>query len=135
MTFREYVSEKYPGRVSKTSSGGIMGCPWEFARGKSHPYCDNGLTDITCEECWNQEMEEDEPMITMEPRTTKKTKSQLIEEMNELKKELARMEKYRQYEEAANEMYALLESFTNAGFSHDEAFTLMTKAMEMTAKM
>ena len=60
---------------------------------------------------------------------TKKTKTELIEEINHLKKDLDKLERYRKYEDAANEMKAIHDSFVNAGFTEDQAFMIMITAM------
>ena len=46
-------------------------------------------------------------------------------EIDELHKELARLEKYKQYDDTADEFKAIHTSFVNAGFSDDQAFKLM----------
>lgn len=63
---------------------------------------------------------------------TNKTKTMLLEEIeakNEeikaLKEEVKRVERYKQYEESANEIAALRDSFINAGFTKDEANSLL----------
>lgn len=43
---------------------------------------------------------------------------------------MANLEKYKQYEEAANELKAMHDSFMNAGFSRDEASRLMLKLID-----
>lgn len=64
--------------------------------------------------------------------TTKKTKAELMEELEnakkakeELEKELKNLEKYKQYEDAAGEIYAFHTSFVMAGFSEEQAFELV----------
>lgn len=71
--------------------------------------------------------------------TTKKTKAELMEELEnvkkskeELEKELKNLEKYKQYEDAADEMKALHTAFVNSGFSDNQAFELM-KMLAQTA--
>lgn len=63
-----------------------------------------------------------------------KTKAELIEEIKvkeaeikELKKETERLKRYEEYDKAADELRALCDSFVRAGFSEQEAFTLLTK--------
>lgn len=57
-----------------------------------------------------------------------KTKTMLLEEIEAknaeikaLKKEIEKVERYKQYEEAAGELAALRDSFVNAGFTKTEA--------------
>ena len=46
-------------------------------------------------------------------------------EIDDLHKELDRLEKYKQYDDTADEFKAMHTSFMNAGFSDDQAFALM----------
>ena len=71
--------------------------------------------------------------------TTKKTKAELMEELEnvkkskeELEKELKNLEKYKQYEDAAGEVHGLYTSFVMAGFSEYQAFAL-TKTIVQNA--
>ena len=64
--------------------------------------------------------------------TTTKTKTMLSNEIEAknveiklLKEEIKKVEQYKQYEEAANEIAALRDSFVNAGFTKDEAIELV----------
>ena len=59
---------------------------------------------------------------------TNRTKTMLLEEIEAknaeikaLKKEIEKVERYKQYDEAAGEMAALRDSFINAGFTKAEA--------------
>ena len=78
---------------------------------------------------------------TMATKTTNKTKSMLLEEIDarnaeikELKKEIAKLERYEQYKETANEIAALRDSFINAGFTKDEANDLLKTALATALK-
>lgn len=68
---------------------------------------------------------------------TKKTKAELMEELEnvknnkaELEKELKNLEKYKQYESAAGELHALYTSFVMVGFSDVQAFELLKLMMQ-----
>jgi len=68
--------------------------------------------------------------------TTTRTKTMLLEEIEAknaeikaLKKEIEKVERYKQYDEAAGEMAALRDSFVNAGFTKDEAIELVKLAL------
>lgn len=63
---------------------------------------------------------------------TKKTKTELMEELEtikeakaELEKELKNLEKYKQYEDCADETKAIHTAFVNSGFSDAQAFELV----------
>lgn len=64
--------------------------------------------------------------------TTRKTKDELMTELEakeneikELKEDLKKLEKYKQYEDMANEMKAMHDAFMNSGFSDEQAFALV----------
>lgn len=69
-----------------------------------------------------------------------KTKAELMEEIKarndeikNLKKEIERLDRYKVYEESANELAAIRESYINAGFSKTEAFELSKMMMQLAA--
>jgi ribosomal protein L9 len=64
--------------------------------------------------------------------TTKKTKAELLEELeqtqktvNDLKKELKNLEKYKVVRETADELKAFHSAFVDAGFTDAQAFKLL----------
>lgn len=65
---------------------------------------------------------------------TRQTKSELIEEINKLREDLVRLEKYRKYDEGAEELKAIHDSYVRAGFTEEQAFTLLITAMKMQMK-
>lgn len=70
----------------------------------------------------------------MSTNTTKKTKAQLLEEIDGLKTELKRLEKYAKYDDAAEEMKAFHDSFVRAGFTEDQAFAIVTTVIQNANK-
>lgn len=107
-----------------------------------------------CIDCWNRgipgieptnktENNEREETKMEEKKTTihavsagmRKTEAQLLEEIAALQKEIKELEKYKQYEDAANETYAVMESFMKAGFTREEAFVMTGKIVEQGLKM
>ena len=63
---------------------------------------------------------------------SRKTKDELIREIketqdyaNDLKKKLEVLDRYKRYEEAANEMMAIKESFVAAGFTDEQAYEML----------
>lgn len=56
-------------------------------------------------------------------------------EIKALKNDIQRLDRYKQYEDAANEMAALRESFVAAGFSKAEAFELVKTTMKSAFTM
>lgn len=72
--------------------------------------------------------------------TTRKTKDELMTELEaketeikELKDDLKKLEKYKQYEDTANEMKALHDAFMNSGFSDEQAFALVNNLLTTAA--
>ncbi|CUO98378.1 Uncharacterised protein [[Eubacterium] contortum] len=62
-----------------------------------------------------------------------KTKQDLQKEIDnnlavidDLKSQISRLEKYKKYEEMADEFFAIKESFVKAGFSEEQAHNLLT---------
>lgn len=88
-----------------------------------------------CVKCWDQEVPENDTKKEKK-MTTKKTKSQLIEELEasentvkDLKKQLKDLEQYKVYEDAGTEIKNIHTAFMNAGFTDDQAFELIRISM------
>lgn len=70
-----------------------------------------------------------------------KTKNELLEEIEqknteiaELNEEIKKFDKYKQYDESADELRALFDSFVRTGFSDDQAFALLQTIMTMNSQ-
>ena len=61
----------------------------------------------------------------------KKTKVELLDEIKELKAQIEKLDKYKMYEQAAGELSVAIDAFTNAGFSRDEAMSILLAAVKM----
>lgn len=134
MTFKEKLAMEHPDSVGPGFKGGCEGCPHAWGYEES-VFIDCG-TEKPCEKCWNRVIpgtENEKENKTME--NTKKTKDELIEEINGLKKEVEKLDRYKKYEECANEMAALKESFENAGFTKEQAFELVITSMKGAFKV
>ena len=58
MTQKEFVLKMKPNSASKTSGGGVVGCPRDYEiLPVPVELCSRGKKRGTCEECWKQEME------------------------------------------------------------------------------
>lgn len=133
MTFREKLIQKHPEFVDDMFNGGCSGCPSTYGYERYYNrLCSDRNYDCTA--CWNREIPEEKGETNM---ITRKTKAELMEEIEaknseikDLKKEMAALERYKQYDEAANELKAMHDSFINAGFSRDEASRLMLKLID-----
>lgn len=130
MTFREKIELDDPYRLSDHSWGGVTGCPDRY-----DPECmdkcrlKGGPSEISCNSCWNREIPEEKEK---ENKSMKKTKAMLEEELEqkraeieELRKELVKVEKYKQYDDMAGEIKAIYDSFVNAGFNEDQAYEIL----------
>lgn len=122
-------------------------CPWEV--GIDYPP-EKVCRDSRCSACWYTDIPEPEKikkendiMPTDSINRTKKTKAELLEELEQanqnvrdLKNEIKNLERYKQYEDMADEIKALHTAFMNSGFTNEQAFDLlktMTQAVIPTA--
>lgn len=131
MTWLEKFYADNPSRFG--DSPHIIGCPTDYRHGTKCPERSDGSV-MSCVECWNREIPEEKEK---ENKPMKKTKAMLEEELDqkraeieELKKELEKAEKYKQYDDAAGEMKAAYDSFVNAGFTEDQAFTIVMTMLQ-----
>lgn len=147
MTYRELMTREHPELVGTTYTGGVSGCPGEhfpeYSTDNYNNYC--GIHEEECAACWNREIPGFTENINKEKIVmtdmTNKTKTQLFDEINQkeqeiwdLKKELEKLEKYKEYEKAGDEMYAIMKAFMNSGFSREEAFALITTSMQVFSR-
>lgn len=126
MTYREKFHMEHPDRDSVNTLR--MGCPADYAHNTNCPEYSDG-TVMSCKNCWNREIPEEKEK---ENKPMKKTKAMLEEELDqkraeieELKKELTKVDKYKQYDDMAGEVKAIYDSLVNAGFNEDQAFVLL----------
>lgn len=66
MTRKEWMKEHYPGSINEKFLGGVYGCPESYPSLcrmdqsiRENPPCmqQSKTSLVTCEQCWNQEME------------------------------------------------------------------------------
>lgn len=155
-TCRERLRREYPERCGPQFVAQCDGCPRQYGYLSVPEYC--YCNEDTCTRCWNREIPEsiekkltaipevkpdetDLQMIkeiekekNMSTNTTKKTKAQLLEEIDGLKTELKRLEKYAKYDDTAEEMKAFHDSFVRAGFTEGQAFAIMTTVIQNANK-
>lgn len=114
-------------------------CPHHYGYSHDDRFCGENYSDCTA--CWNQEVieikKENKPMTNTKKT---KTKTQLIEELEaaktnvaDLKKQIDNLEKYKQYEQCADEIKAMHTAFMNSGFTNEQAFDLIKTAMNSVA--
>ena len=71
----------------------------------------------------------------MPTRTTNKTKQDLLDEIADLKQQIANMEKYKAYKDMSDEFKLIYDAFKDSGFSDDQAFDLLKASIETATKM
>lgn len=125
MTCREMFYKQHAMMTNEDASMMLCErCPDEFGYLEEPEYCIGTNIYGDCTNCWGREIpeetEKEKPMTN-----TKKTKAELLNEIAELQKQVEGLEKYKQYQDCADELKALHTSFMNAGFSDEQAFSMM----------
>lgn len=131
MTLIEKLRKEHPEEMN--SFDRPMYCPTKYGYAECPLYCEDieyGNALKRCTDCWNREIPEEKE--EKESKPMKKTKAMLEEELDqkkneieELKKELVKVEKYKQYDDMAGEIKAIYDSFFNAGFNRDQAYEIL----------
>lgn len=142
MTCREKLAMDRPDCINHDSLGGCYGCPNSYGYLDRPEFCSFTGGDDMCTRCWDREIpgtennisnneKENETMSVTVP-VNKMTKAQMLEEIErahnhivEMETELKNLEKYKQYEEAADELKAMHTAFMNSGFTNEQAFDLL----------
>ena len=152
MIAKEKLKLEHPELYNDDDRDNTMGCPDQYG----YLQYDSEICNRNdCHECWAREIPEtleeklatipevepdeiDKQMIIMAEKekemTTKKTKAELIEEINKLKEDLVKLEKYSQYDKCADEFKAIHDSFVRVGFTEEQAFTLLITSMKTQKK-
>ena len=130
MTLIEKLRKEHPEEMN--SFDRPIYCPTKYGYTSPPLYCrdfDYGNANKRCTDCWNREIPEEKEK---ENELMNKTKAMLEEELEqkkneieELKKELVKVEKYKQYDDMADEIKAIYDSFVNAGFNRDQAYEIL----------
>lgn len=130
MTLIEKLRKEHPEEMN--SFDRPIYCPTKYGYTSPPLYCrdfDYGNANKRCTDCWNREILEEKEK---ENELMNKTKAMLEEELEqkkneieELKKELVKVEKYKQYDDMAGEIKAIYDSFVNAGFNRDQAYEIL----------
>lgn len=139
MTCREKLKLEHPERIGDQWQGGCNGCP--SMRGYLDDPPEEWCKKARCTDCWDREIpgtdisnnkKENEMM-----NPTKMTKAELIEEIEiahnhivEMETQLKNLEKYKQYEEAADEIKAIHTALMDSGFTNEQAFDLLKTTMQ-----
>lgn len=113
-------------------------CPWEFYNiDENFEGCTDAMYEYgDCERCWNREIPGTDVKKEKENMpTTRKTKQELVEEIDALKKELENVKNVEQYEEGAYQIKALHTAFMNAGFTDAQAFELILTMIQTNSNI
>ncbi|MBO5887502.1 MAG: hypothetical protein J6Q60_05725 [Bacteroidaceae bacterium] len=137
MTCREKLKLEHPELVDMDYIGGCHGCPNDYGYLPRHEGCSED-PGMNCTECWDREIpgtitkKENDIMPTHDINHTKKTKAELIEEIEcaeahirAMETQIANLERYKQYEDMANEAKAMHTAFMNSGFTNEQAFDMI----------
>lgn len=147
MTCKEKLTIEHPEDIDENYMGGCAKCPHEYGYLKRPRWCPLHsfiLSKYTCKDCWDRNIPETD-LDTTELRETKKeknamsnkeeTKAKLQEEVGQLhrdllekEKTLAKLDAYEKYEEMSVKLFAIMTSMMDAGFTRDEAFTMLIAA-------
>ena len=148
MTCREKLQLEHPEFVGDFYDAGCNGCPHHYGYLPIPDGCGSGGWDgITCTACWDREIPETENikkendiMPIESVNRNRMTKAQLLEEIkiaeehiHNMEDQLKNLEKYKQYEDMANEMKALHTAFMNSGFSDEQAFDMVKMLIQTVA--
>ena len=132
MTCREKLALEHPDWSEDELAYALYNdCPSMY-RYLPDPNCQN----ISCPKCWDREIPESETIENkeevkeMETNTTKKTKTELLNAIADLKKEVEKQDKYRQYEQVADELAAMRDALTDKGFTREEAMQFIFNAQK-----
>lgn len=134
MTYKEKLKQIDPDAIDDTCCGGCVGCPGSYSE-----LNDDGLPEgecnwdaETCTRCWNREIPGTEVEKEKENMDTNATKEQLIAEIkkayatiHEMEDRMKNLERYKAYEETANEIKAMHTAFMNSGFSDEQAHDMV----------
>lgn len=98
----------------------------------------DGCNNISCKECWEQSgvelvveetedfEKENKKMAVKRNLTAEEVIENLQKQVAELQEEQKKLEKYKSYRDTADEIAAMRSAFVEAGFSDEEAFTLVS---------
>lgn len=103
------------------------GCPSDYGY---LPYPNKCIVESsTCLKCWNREIpeidedeNEEENIVTP---TSRKTKAELLEEIEQLHKELEEIKNAELYQQGANQLKAMHAAYMIAGFTDEQSFELL----------
>lgn len=142
MTCREKLRLEHPARVNPRFDGGCEQCPHTYGY---MPLSTSECMEMSCTECWDREIpgtetinkKEKESMATNTTKLTEMTREDMIEEIEiarkhirEMEAQIKNLEKYKAYEETADEIKAIHTALMDSGFSDDQAFDLLKTTMQ-----
>lgn len=141
MTYLEKLKQDHPDWDDDTiRTYAETECPGPYFRSSD---CPDGYVPLTdCYACWTNEIpktettnEREENTMNESIPTTKKTKAELLNDINTLKKQIEHLDHYKKYEECADELSAMRKAFVSSGFSEEEAFKLVIEMLRTAPKM
>lgn len=146
MTFREKLRREHP--ELRSTSVMAVGCPHHYGYETKDGCSVYDGKACSCAECWDREIPGTEnikkendimPVNAINADTRKMTKADMIKEIEyahnhirEMESQLKNLERYKQYENAADELKALHTAFMNSGFTNEQAFDLLKTITQAT---
>lgn len=103
-------------------------CPGDYGI-MDDPHDEDGYPNCytVCADCWNREItetDENKKENIIMP-TTKKTKAELLEEIEQLHKELEEIKNAELYQQGANQLKVMHAAYMIAGFTDEQSFELL----------
>ena len=83
-----------------------------------------------CRYCWNSEIPETEEKENTKMEEKKDVK-ELMNNIEELKKQVAKLEKYKKYDKAAEELKVMYDALINNGFPEPMAFQIFMEILRV----
>lgn len=163
MTCREKLKIEHPYSVNAKYFGGCVDCPDSYGYLECPDYCEDISISLgkRCTMCWDREIPENKNNNKMEENEMNETSNRtmtredLYNEINQKKKEIEslkeriekkkkeieylkerieKLAKYEKYDESAAECYAMKDSFVRAGFTEEQAFTILLSCLKAYLK-
>ena len=150
MTCREKLKIEHPYLVNDIYLGGCSCCPSLYGYLECPDYC-NDISiprNKRCTMCWDREIPENKNDNEMEENKMNETSNRtmtredLYNEINQKKKEIeslkekiSKLAEYEKYDASAANCAAMKDSFVRAGFTEEQAFTILLVCLKAMFKI
>lgn len=137
MTCREKLAIEHPDAILDWCDGGCYGCPIDYGYLPKPDPCI--YTSDTCTACWNREIpeinneKENNTMPMHDARVM--TPDELRQMMQDLETQYVDAKRKEEAKNAANDLMTVVTGFVEAGFTREEAFTLLLNLVDKAIKI